>query len=39
MKRPMEIILENGELERKNNCVLNNWKKDFANLFSGNVTP
>lgn len=39
MKLPMEIILENGELEHKNNCVLNNWKNDFANLFSGNNIP
>lgn len=36
MKIPMEITLENGELEHKKNGILDNWENDFANLFSGN---
>lgn len=39
MKIPMEIILENGELEHKMNCVLQNWENDFANLFSVSNIP
>lgn len=38
-KIPMEMMLENGDLEHKVDVVLNKWENDFEALLSGNNNP
>ena len=35
----MEILLDNGDTENKKELVLEKWKTDFANTFSGHLIP
>ena len=38
-KIPVEILLDNGDTENKKELVLEIWKTDFANTFSGHLIP